>query len=353
MFTTAVNPGFVPDDQARDPSVALTDRGVSVATTRAVESANGTDLRLPRSVRLKRHLHELVSSRELLVNLTLRELRSRYKRSVLGWSWSLINPLSNVIIYSIVFSLILKVKPPLGDPSGLKSFPLFLLCGLIPWLFFSNGLMLTTESLLSNGNLIKKVYFPRELLVVAGVGSLVITNLIEMSVLSVILLLVGNMVLWWLPLVLVLIFLESVIILGIGLMLSALGRLLPRLPVPDHDPVELPLLLDPDRLPGQLRAGSRAHPRHGPPGAPDLRAEPLDPADRRLPEPALRQPVPDPRQLGHHHDRRGRLPRHRMVHLRPGCNVASPRRSKPVDAAIRIEEVWEACSGCTTSATTR
>ncbi len=194
-----------------------------MATTRAVESANGTDLRLPRSVRLKRHLHELVSSRELLVNLTLRELRSRYKRSVLGWSWSLINPLSNVIIYSIVFSLILKVKPPLGDPSGLKSFPLFLLCGLIPWLFFSNGLMLTTESLLSNGNLIKKVYFPRELLVVAGVGSLVITNLIEMSVLSVILLLVGNMVLWWLPLVLVLIFLELVMILGIGLMLSALN----------------------------------------------------------------------------------------------------------------------------------
>jgi lipopolysaccharide transport system permease protein len=194
-----------------------------VTTTRDVERPTGADLRPSRTVRFRRHVRELFSSRELLFNLTLRELRSRYKRSVLGWSWSLINPLSNVVIYSIVFAVILKVKPPLGVPSGLKSFPLFLLCGLIPWLFFSNGLMLTTESLLSNGNLIKKVYFPRELLVAAGVGSLVITNLIEMAVLCSVLLLFGNMVIWWIPILLVLIFLESVMILGIGLMLSALN----------------------------------------------------------------------------------------------------------------------------------
>lgn len=179
--------------------------------------------RYSRRQRLKRHFGELVASRELLFNLTLRELRSRYKRSVLGWSWSLINPLSNVLIYSVVFSVILKVQPPTGNPSGLKSFPLFLLCALIPWMFFANGMALTTESLLSNGNLIKKVYFPRELLVAAGVGSLVITMLIEMSVLIIVFLLFGNMVLLWIPAVLLLVVLEALLVLGIGLMLSVLN----------------------------------------------------------------------------------------------------------------------------------
>jgi ABC-type polysaccharide/polyol phosphate export permease len=172
---------------------------------------------------LTRHVSELIASRELLANLTLRELRSRYKRSVLGWTWSLINPLSNVVIYSVVFSLFLKVQPPIGNPSGLKSFPLFLLCGLVPWTFFSTSLVTSTECLLSNGNLIKKVYFPRELLVMATVGSLVITMLIETGVLVVILILVGNGVLVWLPVVLALIAVQSVLVVGIGLLLSVLN----------------------------------------------------------------------------------------------------------------------------------
>ena len=99
--------------------------------------------------------------RDLAVNLTLRELRGRYKRSVLGWTWSLLNPLATVAIYSLVFSFFLKVQPPVGKPSGLKSFALFLLCGLVPWNFFQNGLNMGLGSLVSNGNLIKKVYFPR------------------------------------------------------------------------------------------------------------------------------------------------------------------------------------------------
>jgi ABC-type polysaccharide/polyol phosphate export permease len=170
-----------------------------------------------------RHLRELVASRELLANLTLRELRSRYKRSVLGWTWSLINPLANVAIYSVVFSVFLKVQPPTGHPSGLKSFPFFLLCALVPWTFFSSGLVESTESLLLNGNLIKKVYFPRELLVMASVGSRIITMLIETAVLASILLIVGNSVLVWVPMVLVLIALQSIFVLGIGLMLSVLN----------------------------------------------------------------------------------------------------------------------------------
>jgi ABC-2 type transport system permease protein len=183
----------------------------------------GQRLRSSSKPSLRQHLKELIASRELFSNLTLRELRSRYKRSVLGWTWSLINPLANVAIYSIVFSVFLKVQPPLGHPSGLKNFPLFLLCGLVPWTFFSNGLLISTESLLVNGNLIKKVYFPRELLVFASVGSVVVTMVIETSVLTVILLIVGNMVLPWIPFVLLLVALQAVLVTGIGLMLSVLN----------------------------------------------------------------------------------------------------------------------------------
>src|SRR5688572_6106340 len=137
-------------------------------------------------------LREYVASRELLVNLTLRELRGKYKRSVLGWTWSLLNPVSTVIIYTVVFAVFLKIEPPIGDPSGLDSFVLFLLCALIPWNLVSGAIGSSLDVLVGNGNLIKKVYFPRELLVMATVGSLFVSFLIELGVLAAILLLSGS-----------------------------------------------------------------------------------------------------------------------------------------------------------------
>ena len=89
-----------------------------------------------------------------------------------------------MVIYSIVFSVFLKVQPPTGHPSGLHSFALFLLCGLVPWNFFANGMTASMGSLIANSNLIKKVYFPREVLVVSTVGSLLVTFCIEMAVLG-------------------------------------------------------------------------------------------------------------------------------------------------------------------------
>ena len=67
-------------------------------------------------------LQEFAGTHDLTVNLTLRELRSRYKKSFLGWTWSLLNPLSTVIVYSLVFAFFLKIEPPTGDPSGLHNF---------------------------------------------------------------------------------------------------------------------------------------------------------------------------------------------------------------------------------------
>src|SRR2546430_9276820 len=107
-------------------------------------------------------LAEYAEARELTVNLTLRELRGRYKRSALGWTWSLLNPLSTVIVFSIVFAFFLKINPPVGHPSGLHSFPMFLLCGLLPFNYLSNGMNGSLDALLANSNLIRKVYRSEE-----------------------------------------------------------------------------------------------------------------------------------------------------------------------------------------------
>jgi ABC-type polysaccharide/polyol phosphate export permease len=160
---------------------------------------------------------------DLTRNLLRRELRSRYKRSVLGWTWSLINPLSSVIIYTLVFSVVFRAEVPEGDPSGLKTFPLFLLCGLVPWTLFATSVEGATNALVGNASLIKKVYFPREALVFAMTGSAAVTTVVEMTVLSAILLIAGNMVLPWLPVVALLIALEVVLVTGIALLLSVLN----------------------------------------------------------------------------------------------------------------------------------
>ena len=168
-------------------------------------------------------LGELTASRELLANLTLRELRGKYKRSLLGWSWSLLNPLATVFIFSVVFRFFFKLDFPEGDPSGLKSFALALVIGLLPWNFVSNGMNGSMEALISNSNLIKKVYFPREVLVVANVGSWIVSLLIEVTVLCVVLLIAGNFVVPWLVPVLLLVLIQSVFVIGLGLGLSVLN----------------------------------------------------------------------------------------------------------------------------------
>jgi len=165
-------------------------------------------------------LADYSGSRELVLNLALRELRGKYKRSTLGWTWSLLNPLATMMIFTIIFSVFLKVEPPTGDPSELKSFPLFLLCGLLPWNFLSSGMGASAQSLIANSNLIKKVYFPRQIIVLSMIVALFISFCIEMAVFVVVLLLAGNMVLPWLPVLLGLMLIEAVFVFGVGLLLS-------------------------------------------------------------------------------------------------------------------------------------
>jgi ABC-type polysaccharide/polyol phosphate export permease len=165
----------------------------------------------------------IANSRELINNLTLRELRSRYKRSVLGWTWSLLNPLATVAIYSIVFSKVLRVEIEPGDPSGLHNFPIWLLCALLSWNFFANGINGAMGTLVGNAGLIKKVYFPRENLVIANSLSMLVTLLVEMLVLCVILVAMGNMVFIWLPYVALIVAFQTLFVTGVSLVLSVLN----------------------------------------------------------------------------------------------------------------------------------
>lgn len=179
------------------------------------ECGSGTTARRPPISALQ----DVVARRELLTNLTLRELRGKYKGTALGWSWSLLNPLASTVIFSIVFGAILRVTPTVGA-GGVRNYTLFLLCALLPWNFFNGCVTGGMGALLANGNLIKKTSFPRQLLVLAGSGALFVTFLIEMAVLAIFLLVFGlDPVLWLLP-ALVLMVLLAVFGTGIGLMLS-------------------------------------------------------------------------------------------------------------------------------------
>lgn len=169
------------------------------------------------------HLKELASARDLWVHLTLRELRGKYKRSVLGWAWSLLNPIAMMAIYTLVFRFLLKIEVAPGDPSGLHVFPLFLLCGLLPWNYLTNSMFGGMGGLVGNANLVKKVYFPREILVGSNVASWTFSLVIEIGVLCVALLIAGNMVLPWLLPLVGLIALQTVFVLGIALALAVLN----------------------------------------------------------------------------------------------------------------------------------
>jgi ABC-2 type transport system permease protein len=165
-------------------------------------------------------LAELRGSRELLVNLTMREVRGKYKRTALGQAWSLVNPIATILIYTFVFGLLVKAAPGKGDPSGVDVYGLWLACALLPWNFFASAMGTGMGSLLGNSNLIKKVYFPREVIVGSTVFSWDFTFLVELAVLAIVMLVAGAMVLPWLPVLLVLVVLLTGFALGISLALS-------------------------------------------------------------------------------------------------------------------------------------
>jgi lipopolysaccharide transport system permease protein len=124
-----------------------------------------------------RRVAELYEYRELLKNLVLRDLKVRYKNSVLGVLWSLLNPLLMTLVFTVVFTLMI--------PGGyqLPNYPVFFMCGFLPWSFLSASLTSSTGAIVTNSNLIKKVYFPREILPLADVLSNLVHFFLALTVL--------------------------------------------------------------------------------------------------------------------------------------------------------------------------
>lgn len=166
------------------------------------------------------YLSELFASRELFYNLTMRDVKGKYRRTVLGQLWSLINPLATMLVYTLVFSFIFRAQPREGDPSGLDIYPLWLMTGLLPWMFFTRVVNGGMSSIIGNGGLIKKVYFPRMHLPFSVAGSVGYTWLIEMGVLTIALLLVGGMPLPWVPVALLFMVMLALFALGLAMLLA-------------------------------------------------------------------------------------------------------------------------------------
>ena len=165
-------------------------------------------------------LTDLSSSRELLLNLTQREIKGKYKRTALGQLWSLLNPIAVIATYSVVFAFLLRAQPLPGNPSGLHVFAIWLACALLPWMYFNAVLTTGMGSLVANANLIQKVWFPRETLVVANTLSWLFTHSVEMVVLVVAILIFGGNPLIYLPGVFFFMIMLTLLGLGFAFLLS-------------------------------------------------------------------------------------------------------------------------------------
>jgi ABC-2 type transport system permease protein len=141
------------------PSAARSTKGPILA------SANEVAVRTsePQKLRALSRLRELAGAREILENLIRKEVRVKYKSSVLGVAWSMLNPLLYLVVFSLVFTVVL--------PNRIPRFPVYLLSGLLAWGLFSNSLGQAVKSVVDAGNLVNKVYFPREVLPLASVGA--------------------------------------------------------------------------------------------------------------------------------------------------------------------------------------
>jgi lipopolysaccharide transport system permease protein len=182
------------------------------------EKASSRTLRVQPStgwVSLK--LSELWEYRELLYFLTWRDIKVRYKQTALGATWAIIQPFFTMVVFSLFFGRLAKV------PSDGIPYPVFSFAALVPWTFFANGLSQSSNSLVGNSNLIKKVYFPRLAVPISTVLSEIIDFALAFIVLLVIMLryhIVPGVNVIWVPAFLLLALVTS---LGVGLWLSALN----------------------------------------------------------------------------------------------------------------------------------
>jgi lipopolysaccharide transport system permease protein len=159
-------------------------------------------------------ISELWTYRYLLRNLVVRDLKARYKNSIFGVLWSLLNPLAMMLVFTLLFSV-------MGNDSA-RQYPIFVLVGLIPWMFFTGALTSGTTSVTGNSSLVKKVYFPRDLLPLSSLLSNLVNFAIAFVVLVVLLYVFGiglTVHALWLPAILAA---QLIFTLGLVLLLGSL-----------------------------------------------------------------------------------------------------------------------------------
>jgi ABC-type polysaccharide/polyol phosphate export permease len=164
-------------------------------------------------------LQQLLRYRPLVLSLVARELKARYRGSVLGFFWSFVNPLLLLLIYSFVFTVVL----PGAHPPDLQPFALFMFCGILPWTWFSSSLLESSNVLIAGGNLIRKVLFPAEILPIVTVLAGLVHFCLGLPILAAFLIYYRVPIvatdLAWFP---VIVIVQLVLTLGLALMLSAL-----------------------------------------------------------------------------------------------------------------------------------
>jgi lipopolysaccharide transport system permease protein len=161
-------------------------------------------------------LGELLRYRELIENLVMRDLKVRYKNSVLGFLWSLLNPLLLMLVFTIVFTVMVP-------NAEIPKFPVFILCALLPWNFFSAAMAGAVNSIVHNGHLIKKVYFPREILPISVVLSSFVNFLLAIPVLFLFLAVFHIPFTIWLIYLPVIMVVQVAFVIGVALILATLN----------------------------------------------------------------------------------------------------------------------------------
>jgi len=160
-------------------------------------------------------LAELVRYRAFLQNLVLKDLKLKYRDSTLGVAWSLLHPLLLIVVYTVAFKYVMRVD--------MEAYAYFLLIGLLPWSFFASSLMASTGAIVANGGLIRKAYFPREILPIATVIFCFVQLLLALVVFLPALVLISGVELrWTAALFPPLLLLHMGFTVGIGFILSAL-----------------------------------------------------------------------------------------------------------------------------------
>lgn len=159
-------------------------------------------------------LREIYDYREMIFSLIKRDLRGRYKGSVLGFLWTFLNPLFQLVVYTLVFAVIMRAP--------YEKYYLFLFVGLIPWLFFSGSVVGGASCIFAQKDMVNKIYFPREVLPIAHVTGQLINMLLSFLVIFAVLFATGHGVnpiaMLYLP---VIVLVEYLICLGVTMLASA------------------------------------------------------------------------------------------------------------------------------------